>query len=224
LAVLKWIRRWLYRLLNIRHPSQTRNAKWPTKEQMLLLPVFEGLELKDITVVSTPAGARRAVEELLAEPVTGFDTESKPTFNRGEVSTGPHVVQFSTLRRAYIFQLHDAECRRAAAGLIADGRLKKVGFGLDGDLTQIRRRLGVDPKGVVDLAVLFAQKGFGRGVGAKVGVALTMNKRLLKSKRTTTTNWAQRRLTDKQALYAANDAYAALRCYEVLTATPAGRR
>jgi len=40
--------------------------------------------------------------------------------------------------------------------------------------------------------------------------------RYLKSKRAATSNWAQRRLSPAQLLYAANDAWAALRVYHAL--------
>ncbi len=43
-----------------------------------------------------------------------------------------------------------------------------------------------------------------------------LNRRFAKSKKTTTSNWAVGRLTDKQLLYAANDAYAALLVFEAL--------
>ena len=51
------------------------------------------------------------------------------------------------------------------------------------------------------------------GFGAKTAVAKYFGKRLQKSKRTTTSNWANPRLTERQILYAANDAQVALRVY-----------
>jgi RNA polymerase sigma factor for flagellar operon FliA len=44
-------------------------------------------------------------------------------------------------------------------------------------------------------------------------VARFFGQRLQKSKRITTTNWAQPRLSEKQILYAADDAHVALRVY-----------
>jgi ribonuclease D len=94
--------------------------------------------------------------------------------------------------------------------------LKKVGFGLGQDLRQIRAKFKMEPQGVVDLETLFAEKGYGRGVGAKVGIALTLKRKLMKSKKVGTSNWARHRLADNQVLYAANDAYAAIRAYHAL--------
>ena len=60
------------------------------------MPAFERLGLDQITVVNTAQQARHAVAQLEGVPVLGFDTESKPTFQRNETSDGPDVVQLAT--------------------------------------------------------------------------------------------------------------------------------
>ncbi len=189
---------------------QARNTRWPTREQILLLPPFDALGFDDIVEVANAADAHRARQELMTAGVVGFDTESKPTFQKGHVSTGPHVAQFSTMDKAYVFMLHDAESRKATCDLIASKTLKKVGFGLGDDLKRIPIKLGVQPHSVLDLETLYREKGHGRGVGVKVAVAISLKRRFMKSKKASTSNWASHRLTDKQLLYAANDAYAAI--------------
>ena len=69
------------------------------------LPDYAGLALSDVSLVTTAALAHEALEVLMAVEVVGFDTESKPTFLKGEVSSGPHLVQLSTEVRAYLFLL-----------------------------------------------------------------------------------------------------------------------
>ncbi|GAC1389776.1 MAG: 3'-5' exonuclease [Variovorax sp.] len=182
----------------------------PDREQIALLEVFDGLGLRDIDVVDTPRQAERALAALGRLDVVGFDTESKPTFLKNEVSQGPHTVQFASLDHAWVFQLHDAECRAAAAHLLASSALSKVGFGLASDRTQIRAKLGIEPQGVVDLDTVFRQRGYRKSVGVKTAVALLFNRRFVKSRKQTTSNWAARQLTEGQVRYAANDAYAAL--------------
>jgi ribonuclease D len=55
---------------------------------------------------TTPeAAADAACRDLLAEAVLGFDTEAKPTFAKGEVSTGPHLIQLATEHRVWLFQV-----------------------------------------------------------------------------------------------------------------------
>lgn len=206
-----WLKSLFARTTGQRRPQ--KRIPWPTKEEIFLLPPFEGLTLKDIVVVASAAAADRAYKELIGAGVVGFDTESKPTFFKGQVSTGPHVIQFSTTKRAYIFQLQDEASSTAAAKLMEAPQLKKVGFGLIDDLRRIRKKMNVEPKSTVDLETMYAARGYGNGVGVKVGIAILFKKRFFKSKKASTSNWMNRQLNPKQLLYAANDAYAAIRAY-----------
>lgn len=188
----------------------------PTRDEIALLEPFAGLEMRDIDVVATALQAEQALAALGALRVVGFDTESKPTFLKNEVSTGPHTVQFASLDRAWVFQLHDPVCRAAAASLLASSALTKVGFGLAGDRTQIRHTLGIDPQAVVDLDTVFKRRGYRNSVGVKTAVALVFGQRFVKSRKQTTSNWAARHLSEGQVCYAANDAYAAMRVMDAL--------
>jgi ribonuclease D len=188
----------------------------PDKDAIALLPVFDRLGLDQITLVSTEAQARAAFEELRKERAWGFDTESKPTFKVGEVSDGPHVLQLSTPQRAWVFQLHDLACRAVAAELMALGGIAKAGFGLGDDRKRIISKFGVEPQGILELNAVFHQRGYRKDMGVKGAVAVLFGKRYIKSKKAATSNWANARLTEAQLVYAANDAYAAIRVYNAL--------
>jgi len=188
----------------------------PGKEEIALLEPFERLGLDQIEVVSTPAQAAKALRELADATVLGFDTESKPTFARNEASQGPHIVQLSALHKAWIFQLEDAECRRAVGLLLSSPAVTKAGFGLGDDQRRIIHKLGVDLQGVLDLNVVFRERGYRKDMGVRGAVAVMFNKRFIKSKKAATSNWANPKLTEAQIIYAANDAYGALRVYQAL--------
>lgn len=192
-----------------RHPT-------PDKEAIALLEPFERLGLDQIEVVSTPARAAQALKDLTGATVLGFDTESKPTFAKNEASEGPHIVQLSALDKAWIFQLEDAECRRAVGLVLSSPAVIKAGFGLGDDQRRIIRKLGTDLQGVLDLNVVFRERGYRKDMGVRGAVAVMFNKRFLKSKKAATSNWANERLTEAQIIYAANDAYGALRVYQAL--------
>jgi ribonuclease D len=194
----------------------------PDKVQIAALEAFERLPLSRIELVATRAQAERAIEALAGASVLGFDTESKPTFAKGEVSDGPHIVQLATLEQAWVFQLHDPACRAATAGLLETNAAKKVGFGLGDDLRRIRGKLGVETQGVVDLNHLFRARGYRKDMGVRTAVALLFARRFMKSGKASTSNWAARELSESQLLYAANDAWAAVRVFEALDGfTPA---
>ncbi len=188
----------------------------PGKEEIALLEVFDRLDIHQIQVVATAEQAAQALKELAGETVLGFDTESKPTFLKNEASDGPHIVQLSTLKKAWIFQLTDAECRRAVGVLLESPAIIKAGFGLGDDRRRIIHKLGVDLQGVLELNVIFRERGYRKDMGVRGAVAVLFNKRFIKSKKAATSNWANEKLGESQIVYAANDAYAALRVYKAL--------
>lgn len=192
----------------------------PTKEELAQLAPLDRLGLDAIAVVSTRQQADQAFEALAAAAVLGFDTESKPTFFRDQVSEGPHVMQFSTLTKAYVFQLHDAGCRETVSVLLESESIAKVGFGLAGDHQQIRRTLGVHPNNVLDLNVVFRSRGYAKEIGVRGAVAIMFNRRFLKSRKATTSNWANRQLSESQIVYSANDAWAAIQVFHALGLPP----
>lgn len=201
----------------------TERYPTPDKEAIALLEPFERLGLDQIEVVSTPARAAQALKDLTGATVLGFDTESKPTFAKNEASEGPHIVQLSALDKAWIFQLEDAECRRAVGLVLSSPAVIKAGFGLGDDQRRIIRKLGVDLQGVLDLNVVFRERGYRKDMGVRGAVAVVFNKRFLKSKKAATSNWANERLTEAQIVYAANDAYGALRVYKALGLDQSGQ-
>ena len=188
----------------------------PSKEHIALLPEFERLGPQRIALVNTAEQAHRASAELRATTVWGFDTESKPTFVKDQVSDGPHIVQLSTLDHAWVFQLHDPECRAIVAQLLAAPGFTKAGFGLGDDRRRIHSKLGVEVVGMLELNTAFHQRGYRKDMGVKGAVAVLFNQRFIKSKKASTSNWSLPNLSPAQVLYAANDAYAAVRVFHAL--------
>ncbi len=188
----------------------------PDKEAIALLPEFPRLELDRITLVNTGPQAQQAHDALMTCSAWGFDTESKPTFRVGEASDGPHVLQLSTGKHAWVFQLHDPECRAVAADLLARPDIVKAGFGLGDDRKRIIQKLGVEPAGVLELNSIFKAQGYRKEMGVKGAVAVLFHQRFQKSKKAATSNWANLRLSESQLIYAANDAYAAYKVWEAL--------
>ena len=177
------------------------------------LPLYEGIALAQITLVDTPALAAAAQAALMAADAIGFDTESKPTFLKGEISTGPHLVQLATEDRAWLFPITRNGDHSALQAILASPQVLKVGFGLGNDRSALKARLGITLQTVLDLGETLRGPGHRGTVGAKVAVAHFFGQKLQKSKKTGTSNWATPRLTERQMLYAANDAHVALRLY-----------
>lgn len=192
------------------------NKVAPTKAETALLEPFVGLTLERIHVPTTHAEFAAAAAEIHAAGIVGFDTESRPTFVTGDVSEGPHVVQFALHNKAYLFQLHREDGHPFLMELLQSEEVLKVGFGLRSDSGHIYAKLGVRLGAVVDLNQVFSMDGYHKEMGVRAAVAAVFNRRFSKSKKITTSNWSQHQLTSQQLLYAANDAYAALKVLEAL--------
>jgi RNA polymerase sigma factor for flagellar operon FliA len=184
------------------------------------LPPYQGLSLAEVRMVATRQDAEAALSALIGADAIGFDTESKPTFRKGEVSTGPHLVQLATDEHAYLFQIGTLSGDAAASSpaiavlraVLESSTILKVGFGLGDDKRRLHAKLGIETNNVLDLATAL-RRGERNAWGAKTAVERFFGQRLQKSRRITTTNWAMPRLSDKQILYAADDAHVALRIY-----------
>jgi len=188
----------------------------PTKDEIALMEPFVGLTLENIHVPASIEAFEAATAELKAAGTIGFDTESKPTFVTGDVNEGPHLVQFALHNKAYLFQLHREDGHPFLRELLQSEQLIKVGFGLKSDSRLIFAKLGIQLGAVVDLNRVFSMDGYSKEMGVRAAVGLVFKQRFAKSRKVTTSNWALPQLTPQQMLYAANDAYAALKVLQAL--------
>ena len=184
------------------------------------LPPYEGIKLANVRLIQTADEAAAAWSAMMSADAVGFDTESKPTFRKGEVSTGPHLIQLAAGDTAYLFPLTNALQISisvfALKTILESADVMKAGFGLRDDLRRLKTKLNIETVNVLDLAVALREdsdSGKRKDVGAKTAVARFFGRHLQKSKRTSTTNWANPRLTERQILYAADDAQVALLIY-----------
>jgi ribonuclease D len=177
------------------------------------LPAYPGIELGQVTLVVSEALAAEALNALMAADAIGFDSESKPTFRKGEVATGPHLVQLAGDTHTYLFPISRNSDTGALKQILESRAVLKVGMGLDNDRSALKSRLGIVPENLLDLGEVLRGPGHRGTVGAKVAVAHFFGQKLQKSKKTGTSNWASPQLSERQILYAANDAHVALQLY-----------
>ncbi|MFH7765465.1 3'-5' exonuclease [Acinetobacter sp. BSP-28] len=186
----------------------------PSKEQIQEFPVFQNLPLQQIQVINNIEQCLSLEQELKSCALLGFDTESKPTFEKGEVSTGPHLIQLATLEKAYLFQIN-VEILQFLKPVFENRDQIKVGFGLKNDAHLFRKK-GIELNSVIELSKCFKAFGFSNPMGLKNAMALLFQVNFLKSKKISTSNWARKTLTQHQIEYAAADAYAPVLVFEEL--------
>jgi len=186
----------------------------PSKEQIQTFPVFKNLPMQQIQVINSLEQCHALEQELKSCAVLGFDSESKPTFKVGEVSTGPHLIQLATLDKAYLFQMNDSIWDFLKPIFVNRDQIK-VGFGLKNDAHLFRKK-GIELNSVIELSKCFKAFGLNNPVGLKNAMALLFQLNFPKSKRISTSNWASKKLSPAQIAYAAADAYAPVLVFEEL--------
>lgn len=186
----------------------------PSKEYIQSLPRFQNIALENIVVINTVQQCQNIEAELKIAAVLGFDSESKPTFHKDDVQTGPHLIQLATFEKAYLFQVSD-EILNFLKPVFENKDQIKVGFGLKNDAHLFRKK-GIELYSIIELSKCFKSFGFNNPVGIKNAMALLFKVNFPKSKSVSTSNWARKTLTTPQIEYAAADAYAAVLIFEEL--------
>jgi len=178
-----------------------------SKEALAELPIrrYEGR----VSLVETPQELAAAREDLRQERVVGLDTETRPSFRKGETHL-PCLVQAATAQAVYLFQLNRLDVFPALAELLAKPEVRKTGVGLAYDLQQLKQVFPFIVENVLDLGVIARRRGLGQ-TGVRNLAGMLLGCRIPKGNRTS--NWAAPRLSPAQIAYAATDAWACRELY-----------
>lgn len=172
-----------------------------SREALAELPMrrYEG----PVCVVSTRSELSAALADIHQEPVTGFDTETRPAFRKGE-HYPPSLVQVATARAVYLFQLRRVDVIPGLAEYLSEPGVVKAGVAVARDLQDLKAVFAFAEKNVLDLGVVARRRGLEQtGVRNLAGILLGW--RVAKGSRTS--NWAASVLTPAQISYAATDAW-----------------
>lgn len=165
-----------------------------------------------IVVVQSEAEAKRAVTILRKQHLVGIDTETRPSFRKGEVHKVA-LLQISTDNICFLFRLCMTGLTEDILGLLTDPAILKIGLSLTDDLHMLRQRIHFEPSNWLDLQQYVAEMGIEDRSLQRI-YANVFHKYL--TKRAQRTNWEIDVLSDKQKLYAATDAFTCLQLYKEL--------
>ena len=154
-------------------------------------------------MVDTNEELIRACEEIRACRLIGIDTETKPSFKKGQINSVA-LLQIATDQKAYIIRLKSVTMGKELASIFSDETIVKVGIAVKDDLKDLKKLHSFEEKSIVDLNVFAPKLGF-ESIGAKKLSALVLGIRI--SKRQQVSNWEQKKLTNAQIVYAATDAW-----------------
>ncbi len=181
-----------------------------SREAVNHLPLrhFEGT----IHLVQDDGQLGAMLKQVAKEKVLGFDTESRPSFQRGE-NYPVAIVQLSTDDEAWVIQLRGIGDLSPLVKKFSDAGVLKVGVALDQDLAKLRELCAFTPAGFFDLGPATSKLGI-QNNGLRALAAIVLGFRISKSMQRT--NWAREVLSQRQLVYAATDAWAGLKIYNAL--------
>lgn len=158
----------------------------------------------EIIIIDRPEDVASAVEDLKQCPLIGFDTETRPSFRRGESNT-ISLLQLATDKRAYLFRLKKIGQNQLLKELLESEDHMKVGLSVHDDFHSLNRWMPCRPKNFIELQKYVKAFGIEEMSLQKI-YAIVFNKKI--SKRQQLSNWEAETLTPAQQQYAAIDAWA----------------
>lgn len=163
-----------------------------------------------IFVIFSQREADKAVDYLMRQDLLGFDTETRPSFRKGQIHQVA-LLQVATHDTCFLFRLNRIGITPSIQRLLEDQYITKVGLSLQDDLRMLRLRSDFTPgtfielqKEIKDIGIqdMSLQKIYANLFGGKIA----KNQQL--------SNWEANILSEAQQRYAATDAWACIRIHE----------
>ena len=126
------------------------------KEEIAKLTVEE-FKGRIITILSKEE-ADKAVEYLLRFPIVGFDTETRPSFKKGQ-RYKISLMQISTDDTCFLFRLNHIGIPESLEKFLKSSSTLKIGLSLRDDFGAIRKRSDIEPANFLDLQNYVGQFG-----------------------------------------------------------------
>lgn len=179
-----------------------------TKEELYELPLkhFEG----EIVLVNNESEVADAVKYLSQFPYLGFDTETRPSFKKGQIYKVA-LLQLSTNDKAFIFRLSHFDLTKPLLRLLANPGIIKAGAAIRDDIKALQANSNFKAAGFVELQDEAQKLGITnfslkKMAGIVLGIKISKAQQL--------SNWEAPELTEQQLLYAATDAWISYKIYE----------
>ena len=163
----------------------------------------------EIQILESVEEMEAAAAVLVNESHLGFDTETRPSFKKGDYYP-PALIQLATEQCVYLFRISETETFDPLLPILESPDILKTGVAIKDDVKELRAIEDFTPNGFVEIADITVKLGYeNRGLRALAG--LLLQGRI--SKAAQVTNWARPKLDNKQVRYAATDAWISREIY-----------
>jgi ribonuclease D len=163
-----------------------------------------------IISIITASEAEKAVDYLLSSDILGVDTETRPSFHKGEQHQ-VCLLQVANRDTCFLFRLHRTGITPAIKRLLEDTTVKKIGLSWHDDIRGLQAREPFTPGLFIDLQDVVPTIGV-QDLSLQKLYANFFHKKI--SKRQRLSNWETPVLSERQKQYAAIDAWSCINLYE----------
>lgn len=181
-----------------------------SKQQLAVLPAAH--YCGRIIVIDKQENADEAVAELRKADLIGFDTETRPSFKKGQ-SYNVSLIQLATADSCYLFRICKIGLPDSLRNLLQDSDKTKIGLSIHDDFRNLNKLCSIEPGGFIELQQYATRWNIIDKSLSKL-YAILFGQRLSKTQRLT--NWEADTLSDAQQHYASLDAAACIKIYEYL--------
>ena len=167
------------------------------------LAVYNG----NIYIVDSMSQVNSAVAHLRKYALVGFDTETRPSFKRGE-NHKLALIQLATPDECFLFRINKLKCiPLKLKEYLEDEQCLKVGLSTIDDIHQMQRLSHLQPAGFIEIQSVVRNYRITDMSLQKI-YAILFGQKISKGQRLT--NWELDTLSPQQQRYAAIDAWACI--------------
>lgn len=181
-----------------------------SKEELAGLPPQKFIG--EIIVIDDEPTADDALKELEEASIVGFDTETKPAFQKGQHNKVA-LLQLATEEKCFLFRISKMGLPASIKAFLENERHTKVGLSIKDDFHSLSKLGTFNPSGFIDLQEYVKKFHISDCSLTKIH-SIVFGKRISKNQQLT--NWEAQTLTEKQIEYAALDALACVKIYNRL--------
>jgi len=181
-----------------------------TKVEINTLPLasFGG----KVQLITEKEKVTEAFEEISSHEIVGFDTETRPSFHKGQ-SYKVSLLQLALPDKAFLIRLNCTGLTKEIISFFENDEILKAGVGIRDDIKALQKLKRFHADGFVELSTIARNKGL-QVESVKKLAGLVLGFRISKSAQTS--NWEAEQYTEKQISYAATDAWVCLKLYSSL--------
>lgn len=160
-------------------------------------------------LIKTASDAIIAASKLQSESILGFDTETRPSFKKGE-SYDVSLLQLTGTDCTYLFRLNFFEMPDEIIKILSSPDIIKAGVAIRDDIKGLQKLKPFKANGFIELADYVKEFGIEQ-FGLRSIAAITLDIRISKSAKLT--NWENPKLRPEQLKYAATDSWVGREIY-----------